>query len=211
LLTTTPKVGQCTNHTSFCFCILVQHAAHKAEARYKNDHIIVMVLILYYNKTIEHVKTLLYGTTYLVSVCFNVIIGGISHFAILYYNMEIYGWIAPGSLPQIRKSPGGFCSVVMEFFSALLTTYDDDLRIELRSSVGNKVPALGTNDESNITLISASSIAAQNEYITNAVAGYAIDEKQVNNQNNNDNELLISKELDMCQQNKYINNTGLNF
>ena len=90
----------------------------------------------------------------------------------------------------------------MEFFSALLKTYDDDLRVQLRSSVGNKVPALGTNDESNITLISASSIAAQNEYITNAMAGNAIDEEQVNNQNDNDKGLLISNELDMHQQHK---------
>jgi hypothetical protein len=73
--------------------------------------------------------------------------------------MEIYGWIVLGSLPQIGKTPGGFCSVVMEFFSALLTIYDDDLRVELRSSVGNKVPVLGTNDESNITSITSSSIA----------------------------------------------------
>jgi hypothetical protein len=43
--------------------------------------------------------------------------------------MEIYGWIAPGFLPQIGKTPGGFRSVVMEFFSALLKTYDDDLRV----------------------------------------------------------------------------------
>jgi hypothetical protein len=63
----------------------------------------------------------------------------------------------------------------MEFFTALLTTYDDDLRVELRSSVGSKVPAMGTNDESNITLICASSIAALNKYITNAMAGNAID------------------------------------
>jgi hypothetical protein len=61
---------------------------------------------------------------------------------------KIYKWILPGSLPQIGKSPGEICSVVMEFFPALLTTYDDDLRVELRSSFGNKVPALGTNDES---------------------------------------------------------------
>jgi hypothetical protein len=71
-----------------CFCTLVQHASHKAEVQYKNNHNIVMVLILYYNKTIKHVKTLPDGTTYLVSVCFNIILGGVSHFAILYYNIQ---------------------------------------------------------------------------------------------------------------------------
>jgi hypothetical protein len=55
------------------FCTLVQHAAHKAEARYKNDHNIVMVFP-YYNKTIKHVKTLPDEMTHLVSVCFNVIL-----------------------------------------------------------------------------------------------------------------------------------------
>ncbi len=84
----------------------------------------------------------------------------------------------------------------MKFFSALHTTYDDDLRVELRSSVGNKVPALGTNDESilalgtneesNIVGISASSVAVQNDYIANAMAENAIGEEQVNNQNDND-------------------------
>jgi hypothetical protein len=39
--------------------------------------------------------------------------------------MEIYGSFAPGSLSQIGKTPGGFRSVVMEFFSTLLTTYDE--------------------------------------------------------------------------------------
>jgi hypothetical protein len=126
--------------------------------------------------------------------------------------LEIYGWIAPGFLPQIGKTPGGFCSVVMEFFSALLTTYDDDLWVEMRSSVGNKVPALGTKYEPNTTLITASSssIAAQNEYITNAMAGNAIDEEQVNNHNANDKLLLILNELDMRQHNKYIDDNGLN-
>jgi hypothetical protein len=95
--------------------------------------------------------------------------------------MEIYGWIVLGSrLPQIGESLGGFSSVVMEFFSAFLTTYDDDLQVELRSSDGNRlpalgtngesIPALGTNDKSNIISISASSVAAQNEYIANATA-----------------------------------------
>jgi hypothetical protein len=45
------------------------------------------------------------------------------------------------------------------------------LRVELRSSLGNKVPASGTNYASNITLITASSVAAQNEYITYSIAG----------------------------------------
>jgi hypothetical protein len=125
--------------------------------------------------------------------------------------IEIYGWIAPGSLPQNGKTPGGLHSVVMEFFSALLTTYDDDSQVELRPSVGKKVPVLGTNDESNITSFSASSIATQNEYITNDMAGNAIDEEQVNNQNANDKGLLILNELDMCQQKKYIDDNGLNF
>jgi hypothetical protein len=105
--------------------------------------------------------------------------------------MKIYGWIALGSLPQIGKTPGGFYSVVMEFFPALLTTCDNDLQVALRSSVGNKVPALGTNDESNITSISASSVAVQNESITKAMTGNAINEEQVNNQNDNDEGLLI--------------------
>jgi hypothetical protein len=101
-----------------------------------------------------------------------------------------------GPFLKFEKSPGGFCSVVMEFYSALFTTYDDDLRVKLRSSVGNKVSllgtndesihALGTNDEANIIGISASNVAAQNEYIANAMAENAIDEEQVNNQNDND-------------------------
>jgi hypothetical protein len=65
------------------FCTLIQHASHKAEVWYKNNHNIIMVLILYYNKTIKQVKTLPDGTTHLVSVCFNIIVGRVSHFAIL--------------------------------------------------------------------------------------------------------------------------------
>jgi hypothetical protein len=67
--------------------------------------------------------------------------------------------LCQGSLPQIGKTPGGFHSVVMEFFSSLVTTHDDDLWVQLRSNLGNKVPALGTDDESNITLVTASSVA----------------------------------------------------
>ncbi len=84
--------------------------------------------------------------------------------------MEIYGWIAPGSLPQIGKTPGGFRSVVTEFFSALLTTYDDDLRVRLRSNVGINVPALETIEESNIPSITASSIAAHESNIPSITA-----------------------------------------
>jgi hypothetical protein len=54
----------------------------------KKCHNIVMVLILYHDKTIKHVKKLPDGTTHLVSMCFNVILGGVSHFAILYYNIQ---------------------------------------------------------------------------------------------------------------------------
>jgi hypothetical protein len=142
------------------------------------------------------------------------------------------------------------------FVSNLRQTYDEDLQVELKSSVGNTVPAKGTDDESNITsitasssaarelsipsntassvaanesnipldasssnashesnihLITASSIAAQNEYITIAMVGNAIEEEQVNNQNANDKGLLILNELDLHQQNKYIDNKGLNF
>jgi hypothetical protein len=78
----------------------------------------------------------------------------------------------------------------MEFFSAILTTYDDDVRVvELRSFVGNKVPALGTNDESIPALGSndkSNIIVWQNEYIANAMAENAIDEEQANNRNGND-------------------------
>jgi hypothetical protein len=77
----------------------------------------------------------------------------------------IYGLIALGSLPQIGKIPWGFHSVVMEFFSAIVTTYDEDLRVQFRSNVGNKVPVLGTNDESNITLINASDFAVHESNI----------------------------------------------
>jgi hypothetical protein len=57
------------------FCTLVQHVAHKAKVWYKNDHSIIMVLIPYYNKTIKHVKTLPE-------------LGGVSYFAILYYDIQ---------------------------------------------------------------------------------------------------------------------------
>ncbi len=82
-----------------------------------------------------------------------------------------------GSLPQIGKTPGGFHSLVMEFYSALLTTYDGDLQVQLRSNVGNNVPAFGTIDESNIPSITASRVAVHNQNINNAMAGSGIDEK----------------------------------
>ncbi len=70
------------------FCTLVQHVSHKAEVRHKNNHRVMMVLNPYPNKTINRVKTLPDGTTHLVTVCFNIILGGILHFAILYYNIQ---------------------------------------------------------------------------------------------------------------------------
>ncbi len=93
--------------------------------------------------------------------------------------IEIYGWIALGSLPKIGKTQGRFHSAAMGFFSALLTTYDGDLRVQLRSNVGNNVPALGTIDESIMPSIAASSIAAHNQNITNAMAFSTINDKQV--------------------------------
>jgi hypothetical protein len=41
--------------------------------------------------------------------------------------IEIYGLITPGSIHQIGTTPGGYPSVVSNFFSALLTNCDSDL------------------------------------------------------------------------------------
>jgi hypothetical protein len=70
------------------FCSLVHHAPHKAEAGYKNNHRIMMVLNPYPNKTIQHVKTVPDGMTYLVLVCFNISVGGVLHLAILCYHIK---------------------------------------------------------------------------------------------------------------------------
>jgi hypothetical protein len=80
-----------------------------------------------------------------------------------------------------------------------------------KSNIPSVASSSNAAHESNIPSISASSIAAQNEYITNAMAGNANDEEQVNNQNTNDKGFFILNVLDMCQQNKYTEAIGLNF
>ncbi len=48
------------------FCCLVQHASHKAKAKYKNNHQIIMVLNFYPNAKITDVLTIPEGITQLV-------------------------------------------------------------------------------------------------------------------------------------------------
>jgi hypothetical protein len=49
--------------------------------------------------------------------------------------MEMYGWLKTGPIHQIGTRPRGYCSAVMEFYFALLTTYDGDLQVQLRTKV----------------------------------------------------------------------------
>ncbi len=73
------------SHTPFFVSALLFNMGHtQAKGGYKNNHHIMMVLNPYPNKNIEHVKTLPDGTKHFASVCFNVILGGVLYFAILY-------------------------------------------------------------------------------------------------------------------------------
>jgi hypothetical protein len=56
--------------------------------------------------------------------------------------MEINGWLKTGSIHQIGNRPRGYYSVVIEFYSALFTTYDGDSWVQLRTKVGTKLPEI---------------------------------------------------------------------
>ena len=55
--------------------------------------------------------------------------------------MEIYGFIKAGSIEKIAKSPGGYCTVVMDYYSQAVVRYDDDLWAELRTRFVDKLQA----------------------------------------------------------------------
>ncbi len=69
-------------------CCLIQHASHKAEAKHKNNHCIMMVQNLHPNTKITDIMTFPVGTTHIESVVFNICVE-ISHFAVLYYDIQV--------------------------------------------------------------------------------------------------------------------------
>ena len=55
--------------------------------------------------------------------------------------MKIYGFIETESIEQTAKSPGSYCTAVMDYYSQAVVRYDDDLWAELRTRFDDKLQA----------------------------------------------------------------------